>query len=539
MPRDRRDGGELLQRVLGGGAEDLGDGPVREADLERLAVVAGAVADLARHVDVRQEVHLDLQGSVAGARLAAAALDVEAEATHLVAADLRLLRRGEQLADVVEDADVGGGVGPRGPADGRLVDPDHLVDQAGAGQPRVAARDLLAAHDLAQQRAREDVVDQRRLPAARHPRHRDQAPERERRGDVVEVVLPRPLDDEGVARLRRAPRVRHGDRAPPGQVVPGDRLRVLQERLDGARVDDLPAVLAGAGADVDDPVRRAHRVLVVLDDDEGVARVAQALQRADQPCVVALVQPDARLVEDVQHADQAGTDLRRQPDPLRLTAGQRPGRPPQREVVEPDVDQEGHTGADLPEHRPRDRLGARAQRQLGEEPLRLPDRQVADLGDGPPADGDGEDDGLQPRAVALRARHLAQVARPAFPRRVGLRVGVAALQERQHPLEAGGVAPLAAVAVAVAHLDRVGAAVQHQPPRALRQPAPRLRRREALLLRQRRQQAAEVLLRLPAVPRRDRAVVQRQLRVRDHQLRVDLLAGRRGPSTSGRRRTGC
>ncbi len=64
-------------------------------------------------------------------------------------------------------------------------------------------------------------------------------------------------------------------------------------------------------------------VLVVLDDDQRVAEVAQPDQRLDQPVVVALVQPDARLVEDVEHADQAGADLGRQPDPLRLAAGQR------------------------------------------------------------------------------------------------------------------------------------------------------------------------------------------------------------------------
>ena len=44
-------------------------------------------------------------------------------------------------------------------------------------------------------------------------------------------------------------------------------------------------------------------------------------QRLDQPMVVALVQADRRLVEDVQHAHQPGADLRRQPDPLRLAAG--------------------------------------------------------------------------------------------------------------------------------------------------------------------------------------------------------------------------
>ena len=42
--------------------------------------------------------------------------------------------------------------------------------------------------------------------------------------------------------------------------------------------DDPTAVLARAGTDVDDPVGGAHRLLVVLDDDQGVADVAQALQ---------------------------------------------------------------------------------------------------------------------------------------------------------------------------------------------------------------------------------------------------------------------
>ena len=50
-------------------------------------------------------------------------------------------------------------------------------------------------------------------------------------------------------------------------------------------------------------------------------------QRLDQPVVVPLVQPDRRLVEDVEDADQAGADLGGQPDALRLAAGERGRRP--------------------------------------------------------------------------------------------------------------------------------------------------------------------------------------------------------------------
>ena len=50
---------------------------------------------------------------------------------------------------------------------------------------------------------------------------------------------------------------------------------MLQQPGELARVDDLAAVLAGSRTDVDDVVRSAHRLLVVLDDDERVAEVAQ------------------------------------------------------------------------------------------------------------------------------------------------------------------------------------------------------------------------------------------------------------------------
>jgi hypothetical protein len=63
-------------------------------------------------------------------------------------------------------------------------------------------------------------------------------------------------------------------------------------------------VLAGARAEVDQVIGGAHRALVVLDHDDGVAEVAQALERGDQALVVALVEPNRRLVEDVEDADQ-------------------------------------------------------------------------------------------------------------------------------------------------------------------------------------------------------------------------------------------
>ena len=105
-------------------------------------------------------------------------------------------------------------------------------------------------------------------------------------------------------------------------------------------MDDLAAVLAGARADVDDPVGDPDGVLVVLDDDQGVAEVLEPDQGLDQAVVVALVEADRGLVEDVEDADEAGADLGGEPDALGLAARQRAAGPVEGEVVEADVEQE-------------------------------------------------------------------------------------------------------------------------------------------------------------------------------------------------------
>ena len=71
------------------------------------------------------------------------------------------------------------------------------------------------------------------------------------------------------------------------------RLSLLGEHVfERALRDDLAAMDAGAGAHVDDIIGGADRVLVMLDDDHGVAEIAQALERLEQQVVVALVEAD-------------------------------------------------------------------------------------------------------------------------------------------------------------------------------------------------------------------------------------------------------
>src|SRR4029079_8752110 len=168
----------------------------------------------------------------------------------------------------------------------------------------------------------------------------------------------------------------------------------------------------GARADVDDPVGAADGVLVVLDDDEGVAEVLEPDQGLDEPLVVALVEPDRRLVEDVEDADQARADLGGQPDALGLAAAERARGPVEGEVVETDVEEEVETLEDLLEHPLADLPLPRAELHGAEVVGALVDRQGADLGDVPAAallvaQGDGHRHRLEAAALADRARDLA------------------------------------------------------------------------------------------------------------------------------------
>ena len=57
----------------------------------------------------------------------------------------------------------------------------------------------------------------------------------------------------------------------------------------------------------------------MLDDQDRVVLLHELAQGADQPVVVARVQADRGLVEDVQNAGQAGTNAGGQANPLLLT----------------------------------------------------------------------------------------------------------------------------------------------------------------------------------------------------------------------------
>src|SRR2546430_11287354 len=102
---------------------------------------------------------------------------------------------------------------------------------------------------------------------------------------------------------------------------------VLQHVWQPAGDDHLAAVAAGARPQVHDVVRRTDRLLVVLHDEHAVAEIAQLLERVEQPRVVAMVEADGRLVQDVEHTDEAVADLPGEAETLRLPPPQHGAAP--------------------------------------------------------------------------------------------------------------------------------------------------------------------------------------------------------------------
>ena len=298
------------------------------------------------HGHVGEELHLDLVVAVAAARLAPPALDVERESARLVAADAGLGGRGEQLTHRREGAGVGCGIAAGRPSDGGLVDVDDLVDVAdalnGIEEPRAFARPV----ELLGQLLVENLVDEGALAGAGHARYAHEHAERYLYVDAFEVIFARTPHDQGLA-VAFSGEVRQGDAFAIAEVLAGEGLGGLYNFADRSGGDDVSAVLAGAGAHVDDVVCRAHDGLVVLDDEDGVAEVAETEQGLDEAVVVCRMEADGRLVADVEDAYEARTYLRGQADALGLTAAEGRCGTFKGQVVEADVVEEAQARLDL------------------------------------------------------------------------------------------------------------------------------------------------------------------------------------------------
>ena len=210
---------------------------------------------------------------------------------------------------------------------------------------------------------------------------------------------------------------------------------MVENLLRRALGDDFAAVASGARSHVDDMIGLKDRLLVMLDHQDGVPQVPQALQGLQQATVVALMQADRRFIEDIEDPDQRGPDLCRQADALAFTAGEGSGCPLKGQVVKTDIDQERQALANLLENPPGDFRFLGRQLQPGKEGAGIAHAQGADLLDIPPGDLDAEGFRFQARPLARRAGHDVHVLFELLAGRLGIGLPQAALEVRHHPFK--------------------------------------------------------------------------------------------------------
>ena len=171
----------------------------------------------------------------------------------------------------------------------------------------------------------QNVTHQRALAAARNTRDGNETPKWDSHIDLFQIVLARALHDQRVG-ANRAALLGHFDRPLAREIRPGHRRRHLFDAFYDSAVHHGTAMFASTRPDIHDPIAGPNGVFVVLDDEHGVAQVAQSVQRVNQSMIVALVQTDGRLVQHVQRTHEPRANLAGQTNALGLTTGQSASR---------------------------------------------------------------------------------------------------------------------------------------------------------------------------------------------------------------------
>ena len=93
-----------------------------------------------------------------------------------------------------------------------------------------------------------------------------------------------------------------------------------QKLLQIARNDYISSVHTGTRTQINQIVGRKNGLLIVFNDENRIANIAQMKQGFHEPCVIARVEPDSRLVKNIKRTDKPASKLGRETNALCLAA---------------------------------------------------------------------------------------------------------------------------------------------------------------------------------------------------------------------------
>ena len=232
----------------------------------------------------------------------ASAFHIEAETPRFVAAHLSFGGLAEKLADVIENAGIGGRIRARRAPDRLLVDIDDLIHILcavhGVKSPGTVGCMVL---DI-RQTLIENLIHERTLARAGLTGDDSEGTERDGHVDVLQIVFVSAMDGERES-VSFSPLFRQRDVFLTAQVLSRDGVLHLHHILRRTLRDDGAAIFPCAGADIHDPVCGADGILIMLDDDERISQIPHALQCRKELVIVTLVQTDGRFIQNVEDTD--------------------------------------------------------------------------------------------------------------------------------------------------------------------------------------------------------------------------------------------
>ena len=240
----------------------------------------------------------------------------------------------------------------------------HFIDRFErfvAGEVFAFARGFFSEKGL--QLGQQAFADQRAFARTTHAGHDDEPSEWKVHCDLLEIVHGGMAEREPIicsSRRKEAltlsgfwfepPYVGcYGDQTPlptrgkllfGPQTLSGDRFWMLQQLSQSSARYNLSAVNARTGSEINDVIRPPHRVLIMLNDNDGIPAAAKPLEHIEQLFIIPRMEADGRLVEHVKNATQIRAELRREADALGFATGERGHPATQLQVAEANLVQE-------------------------------------------------------------------------------------------------------------------------------------------------------------------------------------------------------
>ncbi len=185
---------------------------------------------------------------------------------------------------------------------------------------------------------------------------------------MLQIVFRRPENFQEMRFFRhRFPEFRNFDFPLSRKIFSRQRIGISFQVFDRSRRDNRPALYARIRPDIDDKIRKAHRLLVMFDHDQAVSLRTEPFQDTEQHPVVPGVQSNAWLVQNIQNALKSRTDSARKTYPLRFAARKRFRSARKGQVSQPDTCQKSQTVPDFLEKLVPDMLLSKRKLQRSKE----------------------------------------------------------------------------------------------------------------------------------------------------------------------------